>query len=163
MIESCLFQLMLSIPYVQDFSLTVYYVPHKHSVVSSPLLLWSAFTIIPAPHQLMASSMTQPSHYYSTQHMHVPIYRDHLQWSVRRTRLAFSPHHYQLNTMWSILFCGPPWPNGAYSRTFSAACIAACPSTGWKLSGQLAWWHEGNLCKAVDVAAGLGMKYSSNR
>ena len=28
------------------------------------------------------------------------------------------------------------------------ACIAVCPSTGWTLSGQLAWWHEGNLCKA---------------
>ena len=83
MIESCLFQLMLPIPCVQDFSLTVYYVPHKHSVVSSPLLLWSTLTIIPAPHQLMASSMTQPSHYYSTQHMHVQVYRDHLQWSVR--------------------------------------------------------------------------------
>ena len=58
------------------------FVPHKHSVVSSPLLLWSTLTIIPAPHQLMASSMTQPSHYYSTQQMHVQVYRDHLQWSV---------------------------------------------------------------------------------
>ena len=28
------------------------------------------------------------------------------------------------------------------------ACIAVCPSTGWKLSGQLAWCHEGYLCKA---------------
>ena len=35
------------------------------------------------------------------------------QWE--HTRQAFSPHHYQLNTMWSILLCCPPWPNGAYS------------------------------------------------
>ena len=68
------------------------------------------------------------------------------QWE--HTRQAFSPHHYQLNTMWSILLCCPPWPNGAYSRTSSAGCIAACPSTGWKLSGQLAWWHDGNFCEA---------------
>ena len=37
----------------------------------------------PSSHQLMASSMTQPSHYYSTQHMHIQVYRDHLQWSMR--------------------------------------------------------------------------------
>ena len=68
------------------------------------------------------------------------------QW--KHTRQAFSPHHYQLNTMLSILLCCPPWPNGACSRTSSAVCIAACPSTGWKLSAQLAWWHEGNFCEA---------------
>ena len=35
------------------------------------------------------------------------------QWE--HTRQAFSPHHYPLDTMWSILLCCPPWPNGACS------------------------------------------------
>ena len=96
---------MLPIPRVQDFSLTrrfsTMYVPHKHSVVSSPLLLWTTLTITPAPHQLMASSMTQPYHYYSTQHMHVQVYRDQLQWSVRtyKTGVLTSPLPVEYNVV----------------------------------------------------------------
>ena len=96
----------------------------------------------------MASSMTQPYHYYSTQHMHVQVYRDQLQWSVRtyKAGVLTSPLPVEYNVVNPIVL--PNWPNGAYSRTSSTACIAACPSTGWKLSGQLAWWHEGNFCEA---------------
>ena len=58
------------------------------------------------------------------------------QWE--HTRQALSPHHYQLDTMWSILLCCPPWSNGAYSLhcSLSVNRMEALGTTGlmaWRL------------------------------
>ena len=53
-----------------------------------------------------------------------------------------------LLTHTSLMQCGQSYCAAHSDPMVSTACIAACPSKGWKLSGQLAWWHEGNLCKA---------------
>ena len=144
MIESCLFQLMLPMPVCARFC--------TDGLVCPPQAFIGVFTTAAVDNiDHYPSSISADGFFHNRA---LPLLLQHLTRAcpgIQRPATVVSENiqgRRSLLTTTSSIQCGQSYCAVHPDPMVPTACIAVCPSTGWTLSGQLAWWHEGNLSKA---------------